>query len=1057
MVGPIRNNSTSSQGSNSNAPPAPASSTSSSAASRTPRRASCEFCRRRKIRCNGEEPCSACVQRKLVCVFERESPKGRPPRSSKPAGSSGLRDMHGSSGFDPDAELPPGSIPLATPEVSGRIMRPSKPLASFRGTQHSFDIRPEDIATPFWVQLGGRQGTIASALQDMWDRYFGPKENDSNRPSSSHGAAHQPVFSKEPFQSASDSHYTSTAQQEHNKETGRRDSRFPQTTLDSGEDEFHWVASFNSSIQLMVQGMIELSCNVYSQLGCTWIGKPFFFVHMMNIDPTRHMFDHEEPGPNPLDDLSLEEILGLVELFFSSHAMAALVSKSMLIDQCRLYKLGPVALINSSFSDLADGEQHNIPPPSPLLIATVLAEAIPESVEDEEDAQVVEAANAMRHRLKRYAESLLFSTTVEPRAISTTSAGGEVDHDHHYDLSAVQAVILIGTRELCEGTSPRKSACCVGVVARMLSHMRAKERAAPRKNSNHDAMSVGTTYRAVNDEIRINVEWLVTAISAWFFCQLERPLGSILPPASILRFPPLRISRSAAMQMDKRRKNFTTLRRQAQLVEQLWTCATVTVTVCLIHDLHPSSQEHDNHDKHADQTPLWQEERSKELQTLTRPKFNMLELCERIQRYLDDYLRDMAKNKAPPTALAYLEASFMAIYIHTLLPSMTPADVNWNTGNYFRKETFDSYIVACNRVLASLEPWASTSRTKSSYDMFSRTYEPVQKQLADIFVLALDSCQQALRVIVDYLSEQTPFTEGQEQPARTATGWLMPRAEVVHYMRKKIPSILTLAEQFQLASGSSFLRVGLHARRVEEGFTHSLGALREMVKERDAVPGPSVFGHRLSNTPSLTPPTIDQDSMPSPARSARSVRPGSSSSAQHMEDLFGAGPSVSGSFGMTSSVPHSAHGGPTTGTHDLTSTLLGPSPPFAGSARGSTSSTTHQSGYTPVETSLSTMWWDQQASAMPFSFANMAGDMPGGSGLMNTLPPTSSAGSGQGGAVAMDISGHGLPSHGGIGNDTSVPMDTSPWGSAATIPDTWLAAAFYDNMEVLRNSGFTTG
>ncbi|KAK0542133.1 hypothetical protein OC844_007873, partial [Tilletia horrida] len=587
-------------------------------------------------------------------------------------------------------------------------MIPTRPLSSFK-RPHSFNISPEDISTPFWVQLGGKQGTVALALQDFWDRYFSPKQAAST------SAASVPAGAREggadPTQSASgapgsgSSSGSAGGPDGKGKERERKDSRFPQTTFDSGEDEFHWVTNIESSIQQMIQGMVELSCNVYSQLECTWIGKPFFFIHMMQLDSTQRMFDLEEGSGNPLDSMPLEQILAMIEIFFAHNALAALFSKSMLIEQCKEYKLGrDVAYSSSSAADNA--EREHLPPPSPLLLTTVIAEAIPDSVEDEEDELVVNAANRLRKRLQRYAESLLFSTSVEPATVApspisasasasasapapdfnpaetTTQPSSATDQAKEeetalYDLSTIQALVLIGARELCEGTSPRKSACYVGVVARMLSHMRAKERAAPhRKNREDDRVFTGATYRAVNEEIRINLEWFITAIAAWFFCQLERPLGQILPPASILRFPPLRICRSASLQMDKRRWHITSLRRQAYLVEQLWTCATVTVTVCLIHDLHPSSQERQRAKVGAtaatapgaggadkagaeEQQKMWQEERTtRDLQDLGKPKFNMLELCERIQRYLDDYLKDMEKNKAPPSALAYLEASF---------------------------------------------------------------------------------------------------------------------------------------------------------------------------------------------------------------------------------------------------------------------------------------------------------------------------------------------------------------------------------------------------------------
>ncbi|KAL9934494.1 hypothetical protein V8E36_006950 [Tilletia maclaganii] len=1156
MVGPIRTTSLPSQkaqqqrtetGTGSGGGPSASSPSASTASSNTgpastpkaatstpltPRRASCEFCRRRKIRCNGEDPCAACVQRKIACLFEREAPKGRPPRSSKTSDSNGRRE----SGEGVNA-LPPGSIPI---KPSVRTMVPSRALSSFK-ISHDFDIQPEDIATPFWVQMGGKQGTVASALQDMWDRYFGPR--DTNQPSSSFV---QPDAASRPGTPSSQVPLNGKG-----KGKERKDSRFPQTTFDSGEDEFHWVAGFSSSIQMMIQGMVELSCNVYSQLGCTWIGKPFFFVYMMQVDPTQRMFEStNDPGPNPLDSLPLDQMLSMIEIFFAHNAQAALFSKTMLIEQCKEYKLGRMAFSNSE-----NIERLAIPAASPLLLATVIAEAIPDSIEDDEDELVVDTANRLRVRLKKYAEHLLFSTSVEPAAVSSHTPSNHrssdsstrvIGQDHNdeedilYDLSTIQALVLIGARELTEGTSPRKAACFVGVVARMLSHMRAKESASPgrKKKEEEERLFPGNTYRAVNEEIRINVEWFITAIAAWFFCQLERPLGSILPPANILRFPPLRICRSASLQMDKRKAHVTSLRRQAQLVEQLWTCATVTVTVCLIHDLHPSSQERQRKSGISEgaqtQQKLWQEEKLKDLKDLGKPKFNMLELCERIQRYLDDYLKDMEKNKAPPTAIAFLEASFMAIYVHTLLPTMTEADINWNTGIYFRKHTFDLYIAATKRILVALEPWASTSRTKSSMEMFSRRYEVCQKQLSDIFVLALDACQRALRVIVDYAvsDDVKGFVAGEAEPPRTKTGWLMPTDEVLDYIREgdNVKLLLNLAEQAQLASGSTFLRVGLHARRVEEGFTSCISTIRDKLKFKlvDAGEG----GARSTDIAATDSAMLDAASDRNPASAGDVASEGvptmagaSSTQQQQTESsdgLFSFAPPAAPRLDNDSSSSHTTLDNtgvammPAAGPGQGASTVIHRPryPDMSSFIPASQNSNNNDTG--PGDDPLSTMWWNQQASALPMSlptvtgmdyqtntmnrngfFGQQSGPQQGhqsqapyghasssygggghSMGNASMSSPTAAynhtTGTGSGVMSVMALSGRTdlmppapAPPHvgssvhaahynhaGGVANTGQdlLMLDDNAWANA-TIPDSWLAAAFYANMEVLRTGG----
>ncbi|KAE8271055.1 hypothetical protein A4X09_0g1299 [Tilletia walkeri] len=1195
MVGPIRTTSL---------PDSQSVSTSTFSASNsfTPRRASCEFCRKRKIRCNGGEPCAACIQRKITCLFKNEAPKGRPPRSSRQGvASSGQRK-------------------ISSAKKSRTVSRPSNSAPSrilpSQNRPHGFDIHPDDVSTPFWVQLGGRQGTVASALQDMWDRYFGPKEpanateapvSSPSRPGETAPNDADATDREESQTSPKYQPYSGPSPQAGDGQSQRKprpDSRFPQSTFDVGANEHHWVAGFGSSIQMMIQGLVELGCNVYSQLGCSWIGETYFFVDMMQIDLTKRMFDPEsEPGGsngtiNPLDDMTLDQILGMIEIFFAHNALAALFSKSMLIDQCKDYKLGPNAQgnkKNGGSSHSAKRQERNygqsLPPPSPLLLTTVVAEAIPDSIEDDEDQVIVAAANHLRQRLFRYAESLLFSTSVDPVVVgpysspsdspssssstpltssSSSSLAGQTEEEAKssgdgkskeeqregketiYDLSTIQALVLIGSRELCEGTSPRKTACYIGVVTRMLSHLRAKERAAPPLNATgrnkvkkeeagrkgEEQSLPGLTYRAVNEEIRINVEWFITAIAAWFFCQLERPLGSILPPASVLRFPPLRVSSSVSLQMEKRRSQVTTLRRQTQLIEQLWTCATLTVTISLIHDLHPSSQAKLGKAGagSAEEGQLWQEERRKDLLQLGKAKINTLELCERIQQYLNDYLKDMKKNKVSPTALAFVEASFMAIYVHTLLPTITEADINWNTGHYFRKHTFDLYLSALQSVLAALEPWAATARTTSGQEMFSRRYEAVQKQLANIFVLALDAYHVGLKVIVEYLNTERAFGEGRKDgkgkgkgkcegdedgngggngPARTANGWLMPTRAVLEYISANKASLITAAEQAKLASGSSFLRMGLHARRVEEGFTSCITQLqRDTQIQKDIAfdtaldPVTTSDTHVAGSAPASTDVPMTTATGPFGFRMMHPIIDSANAAngipligdfipSQVGEDIGSSSSSSPGGAFSIAGLLAPSGGGPLIGLGGGASqnnSYVSPSPPFGSmhslgmgmTPPSNNASSTHNAGngsghmaqpFTSGDDPLASLWWNQQESALPFSFPTVTGlpfdnSMPfayssGWPTSFSTEGPSNSLSGNTMGGIGEGLGGAGVhtsTNDNSLDNNNSnsgetgglVPMDNSIWG-AATIPDSWLAATFYGNMEALRTSGFNTG
>ncbi|KAK6501551.1 hypothetical protein TWF481_009387 [Arthrobotrys musiformis] len=66
-------------------------------------RRSCHFCRLRKIRCSGQNICSACRERNIDCVYEAESSRGRPKNGIPGAGHVGFAAM-----ASPDADVVPG-------------------------------------------------------------------------------------------------------------------------------------------------------------------------------------------------------------------------------------------------------------------------------------------------------------------------------------------------------------------------------------------------------------------------------------------------------------------------------------------------------------------------------------------------------------------------------------------------------------------------------------------------------------------------------------------------------------------------------------------------------------------------------------------------------------------------------------------------------------------------------------------------------------------------------------------------------------------------------------
>ncbi|KAK6352388.1 hypothetical protein TWF730_009215 [Orbilia blumenaviensis] len=72
-------------------------------------RRSCHFCRLRKIRCSGQNICSACRERNIDCVYEAEASKGR-PKNGAPRGGRIEKIKGGSKGMHAGLNIPPGTF-----------------------------------------------------------------------------------------------------------------------------------------------------------------------------------------------------------------------------------------------------------------------------------------------------------------------------------------------------------------------------------------------------------------------------------------------------------------------------------------------------------------------------------------------------------------------------------------------------------------------------------------------------------------------------------------------------------------------------------------------------------------------------------------------------------------------------------------------------------------------------------------------------------------------------------------------------------------------------------
>ncbi|KAF3921128.1 hypothetical protein ABW21_db0200748 [Orbilia brochopaga] len=238
-------------------------------------RRSCHFCRLRKIRCSGQNICSACRERNIDCVYEAEASKGRPKN---------------------------GAIRGRVEKVKGN--RPPQLGPNFPQSAYDYISQTPDLAND----------NLSVELRSTFEDFFGKRssysvKNGSPRPSGQiEGGAQDQMF-------IHGSENTST------------------TSLGLPNiDNERILETINYEI-------IETVCNNVSSLGCEPLGrnKSRIISRSMLMDRSSRMFDPAPrlPVEDPLAANETHTTLQMIDVWLSSHPLSCIISKTLFLRSIR--------------------------------------------------------------------------------------------------------------------------------------------------------------------------------------------------------------------------------------------------------------------------------------------------------------------------------------------------------------------------------------------------------------------------------------------------------------------------------------------------------------------------------------------------------------------------------------------------------------------------------------------------------------------------------------------------------------------------------------------------
>ena len=391
---------------------------------------------------------------------------------------------------------------------------------------------------------------------------------------------------------------------------GRKHSQ-SQASLPPHETLPHPTMTYEDPILTLIEDFVEMVTARFGDLGCQELEDrpPPLFKRCLDVDDIQDMFDvTEAQATNPLLQYNNYQTQQMIDIWFSHHPLAFILSKTLLL---RSYR---------------DGTQNNV------LLAVIVA--------DVNFAQSESKTHDKGVEMFIWASSQLFE-------MQTTSI----------DLSTVQALTLLGWYELCASRA-RRSLCYFIHASNIVSGLQQ-----PIVQMNQiNGMDVGE----VEAELARSIRWLTFAVILWAFMQMDAPMLELLPSSLSAPFPPTDETTSAVFKLDAASDNISTLTHQARTIRYLWPICHVASTTAHIYALYPREQTPFD----ESQTFSWQTQTLLSLRQLSAPQQNtsprnLSFVCSKIRHVLVNALELISGCNV---SQGLLLAAYHTMIVHFLFP-----------------------------------------------------------------------------------------------------------------------------------------------------------------------------------------------------------------------------------------------------------------------------------------------------------------------------------------------------------------------------------------------------
>lgn len=384
----------------------------------------------------------------------------------------------------------------------------------------------------------------------------------------------------------------------------------PRSQPDGMVSQFgHGQAKYSSILSLLSHDLVGLSTAQLGSLGCAHLEDrgAGFFLSGLEHDTTQTMFDNIAPATNPVTEYGQRQQTQLIDVWYSSHPLSFLVSKTLLLRELR------------------DGTHDEI------LLAVMLADA--------NFTIGSETANARGHSLLQYATSQL-----RRRPLQTTKNSGVATDSGTVvysgistrifsNISTVQALMLLGWNAMGSGHF-RRAISYIQLAGSLSTDL--KEQVTSTDGMQLSSRINGIDVYDVEKELVDYLYWTTYSLIIWVYMQTGRGHFSASPTVLTPIFIPQTEESSSSIQLDLVSENVNTLQKQKTCIREMWALAHGTISVAHGCGFHPLQQ------RNSAMSPPVQR-------------------CRETNRFLMESIHELNKQGNDITS-----ASFVSIVYHTL-------------------------------------------------------------------------------------------------------------------------------------------------------------------------------------------------------------------------------------------------------------------------------------------------------------------------------------------------------------------------------------------------------